>query len=516
MKKETLLVLLDVIVEEKIDQIKNDLPLIRGERGLKGKPGQPFDFQDHKEEIFKEIHRFSSFIYDDFKEKISYISDEEKEKLKVKPEEFKNYVEFLFEEKKDELKVRFADLTDEEKDSLKVRGSRGQKGKGFSFEEHKEEIQKLLPQIEDLKLRFDDLTDEEKDSLTVVGPRGLRGKAGKDFIYEDHAERIAATLDFIFEEKKSDLKLEFSDLTKEEKESLKLKFESLTEDEKQHLKLKFSDLTEGEIDSLKVRGPRGQKGKTIRGEDGATWITGAGHPEITANVNDIYLDIETGDVYKFEFDSWETKGNLKGPSGLSIKGPPGLTGPRGFTGVGVDGEDAAQVIDIEIKYVDETTIYFIFSYDDGSVFETNRIELPQAINSLVVNNNSSVGSGGSTEALSAKRLEITRFADEDIDEGEFVTATSGTNIALAQNNVEAKAVVLGLALNSGVTGEEITVLLFGNYESTGLTYGLNEPVFLGVDGLGSATIPASGWITRIATGNGTDSMFIKIEQPIEI
>lgn len=432
MKKETLLVLLDSLLEDKIEQIKDNFQPIKGERGLRGKTGKPFDFQDHKEEIYAEIERYSSYIYDEYKEKISHISDEEKEDLRVKPEDLKDYINFLFEEKKEQLKAQFSDLTDDEKEELKgVRGLRGQ-----------------------------------------------RGKAGHDFVYEEHAERITATLDFIFEEKKTDLKLQFKDLTEEEKDLLKLKFEDLSEFDKEELK--------GD------KGPRGQRGKSIKGDQGIQGIQG-----------------EKG---------------IQGPKGekgeigkTGLKGVPGLTGLTGATGRdGLDGEDAPKVIDVEIKYVDDTTIYFVFSYDDGSEFETNRIDLPQGINSLVVTNNASSGGGGSSEALSAKRLEITRIADEDIDEGEFVTATSGTNISLAQNNVEAKAVVLGLALNSGVTGEEITVLLFGNYESTGLTYGLNEPVFLGVDGLGSATIPASGWITRIATGNGTDSMFVKVEETIEI
>jgi len=119
-------------------------------------------------------------------------------------------------------------------------------------------------------------------------------------------------------------------------------------------------------------------------------------------------------------------------------------------------------------------------------------------------------------AEAAKRLEVTRIADEAIAKGKWVTATTGTNVALGQNNIEAKAVVLGIALNTVPLGGTVRVLLFGNYENSAFAYTLNDPLFLGTNGDMVAALPSSGWISIVARSNGNGSIFVKIEEPIGI
>ena len=90
----------DLTEEEKDD--------IRGPRGLKGKDGKSFVFEDHRE------------FFESLKMKYTDLSKEEVESLKLK------FVD-LSETEKDSLKLKFKDLNDEDKYSLK--GPRGQRGK---------------------------------------------------------------------------------------------------------------------------------------------------------------------------------------------------------------------------------------------------------------------------------------------------------------------------------------------------------------------------------------------------
>jgi hypothetical protein len=218
-----LLALIDAIITDKFnEEIKKiEIPTPkRGLRGAKGSPGKDFSFEDHKNDIQDII---SNFINDS----------------------------------RDVLKLKFEDLSDEDKEQLKgdkgdkgARGLKGKDGKSFIFSDHEDEIRTQLDEIiqatrEQLRLKFEDLTEEEIDSLR--GPKGARGQRGKGFHFEEHREDITNILFGLFEEKIDELKLKFEDLSEDERNSLKLKFEDLTEDEKELLK--------------GVKGPRGQRGK---------------------------------------------------------------------------------------------------------------------------------------------------------------------------------------------------------------------------------------------------------------
>lgn len=363
MKKEALLVLLDTIFDEKIKEIKEDFVSVKGERGLRGRPGKSFDFLEHKGEIYSEIQNFILSIKEDLKLKYTDLTDEELKSLRTSPKELKTRINDLFEERKDSLKATFADLTDEQKESLRVvgprglRGQRGKPGKDFNFEEHEEKIKSFLPTVEELKFKFSDFSEEELDSLQIKGPRGQRGKPGKDFSFDEHEERIKDLLPKIEE-----LKIKFSDYTEEEKEELKLKFKDLSVEDIQKLKLTFDDLSEEDREELRgPKGPRGQRGKSIKGDTGEKG--------------------EKGD-----------KGD-KGEPGQ--RGLPGVTGVQGRRGPqGEEGERAPKIVNVEIEKTRENKIYFVFYFDEGSILETNTIELEPSTVSVMVNNIGSSGDSG--------------------------------------------------------------------------------------------------------------------------
>jgi len=64
MRKEALLFLLESIFEEKIEQFRDEMTPVKGERGLRGKPGQPFDFESHKDDIFSIVKSYINDIKD--------------------------------------------------------------------------------------------------------------------------------------------------------------------------------------------------------------------------------------------------------------------------------------------------------------------------------------------------------------------------------------------------------------------------------------------------------------------
>ena len=86
-------------------------------------------------------------------------------------------------------------------------------------------------------------------------------------------------------------------------------------------------------------GPVGPKGPT--GVRGSTWKTGVGAPGVVGGelTDDMYLNVTTGDVYRFTGTSWGFVDNLEGPTGpqgnqgpTGPQGPQGIQGPKGDTG----------------------------------------------------------------------------------------------------------------------------------------------------------------------------------------
>lgn len=288
------------ILYDKFEQSRNELKLrfsdldesekeeIRGEKGTDGKDGKDFDFEEHSEKIVAAL-------------------------------------ESVVQATSDRFKLKFSDLSEDEVERL--RGPRGQRGKpgldgkDFDFEEHSEDIAALVTSAvshvkDDLKLKFRDLSEEEIDSLRlrfehltteqvdkIRGPRGQRGKQGRDFHFEEHSEKIAETIAAAVEHVKEDLKLRFSQLTAEEKSELKLKFEELTVDEIE-----------------KLRGPRGQRGKP--GEKGQDFI----YEEHAAEIESLIHK----HMPKFSDFTVEEKKQLRGRPGAI--GPAGLNGVNGRDG----------------------------------------------------------------------------------------------------------------------------------------------------------------------------------------
>ena len=103
---------------------------------------------------------------------------------------------------------------------------------------------------------------------------------------------------------------------------------------------------------LNIEGQSGTAG--ANGVDGATWITGAGAPAAGLGIDgDLYLDISTGDVFQKSAGSWGAIANITGPIGATgSAGTNGTDGSVWYTGSGIPG--AGTGIDGDF-YLDSTS-----------------------------------------------------------------------------------------------------------------------------------------------------------------
>ncbi len=276
-----------------------------------------------------------------------------------------------------------------------VRGPKGERGldgkDGESFTWEKFEIQ-ILQQIKEHAIKG------ERGERGYRGAKGIDGKDGKDgrdgidgkdFIWDDHKEKI---LDAI--------------------RSHKLRFDDLTDEQK--LELKGERGARGQRGKQGLQGERGEKGDD--GQDGKSF-------EWSEHEEKIFSEIEKHKL-TFEKLSDEERESLRGHRGArgqrGKQGPQGEQGPRGLTGIqglsgldgkdgkdgkdgldGRDGLDAPIIIDIKLIEWNES-FYFKFFFDDGTAIETKKIEKPR-ITELI--QNVVAGGGGGHRSYQSTGLE---------------------------------------------------------------------------------------------------------------
>jgi hypothetical protein len=128
------------------------------------------------------------------------------------------------------------------------------------------------------------------------------------------------------------------------------------------------------------------------------------------------------------------------------------------------------------------------------------------------------GQAGSGPSQDAVRLVISRVASETISAMQLVKSDNSTHVSLSTSNGSFEdSEVLGLALGSANIGQFVDILIFGAVQDNSFSFTLNEPVFLGVNGLVTQSIPVlltSSHFVRIGKAIAVDELFLNIEQPI--
>lgn len=124
--------------------------------------------------------------------------------------------------------------------------------------------------------------------------------------------------------------------------------------------------------------------------------------------------------------------------------------------------------------------------------------------------------GSSQDALSAKTLILERTANEAISALQPVYLDTVSTCRLADNSSLATGFVEGIALNGGVIGAKIKILVFGIVEDPSFAFSLNQMIFLGTSGTIITTQPPAGVLTRLGWGLGAGAIQIAIEKPIQL
>jgi hypothetical protein len=122
----------------------------------------------------------------------------------------------------------------------------------------------------------------------------------------------------------------------------------------------------------------------------------------------------------------------------------------------------------------------------------------------------------STGAASAKSIILEKISSINISALTCVYLDSNTTCSAADNSINTTAIVEGISLNAGSTGSIIKILSFGVLEDASFIFGLNVPLFLGLNGAITSTPPAIGFLSRIGYGLGPGSIRVKIESPITL
>lgn len=122
------------------------------------------------------------------------------------------------------------------------------------------------------------------------------------------------------------------------------------------------------------------------------------------------------------------------------------------------------------------------------------------------------------QALRAERLEVTRTAVGAIPLYSPVRLVTADTVSVANVDTRINATVYGIAIESKLTGEDVKILLMGNLEDPSFTFGLNDGLFQSAAGPISdqSTTIVGEFFCRIGKSNGTGSIFVNPELPIEV
>ena len=119
---------------------------------------------------------------------------------------------------------------------------------------------------------------------------------------------------------------------------------------------------------------------------------------------------------------------------------------------------------------------------------------------------------------SATKLKITRTAQEDILAGEVVRAFSDTHVSLATaDSTRSDAMVLGIAEADALTGADVDVILLGVITDAAFAvFGLNDPLFLDVDGGITNVKRTSGYHVTVGKALGGNNILFQSGNPVVI
>ncbi len=118
-------------------------------------------------------------------------------------------------------------------------------------------------------------------------------------------------------------------------------------------------------------------------------------------------------------------------------------------------------------------------------------------------------------AAPASSLQLTRIAQEAITKGDNVYSVSNTHVGVADYNLTlAKAMVLGVAANDALAGENVLVVVLGVInDSIFNIFAVNRPLYLDAAGGMTDEKPTAGYLVPVGKSLGSGYIIINPGYP---
>lgn len=123
--------------------------------------------------------------------------------------------------------------------------------------------------------------------------------------------------------------------------------------------------------------------------------------------------------------------------------------------------------------------------------------------------------GASVVSDAAKEINFTSVLGEDISALKVAYVDTDQKAYIATNNdTYKKALALGMAKTSGVSGQTITFISFGRFDDLFFNFPVGTDLYLGTNGTITDVVPSSGHLTFVGQSLGSGSIFFNVKKTI--
>ena len=115
-------------------------------------------------------------------------------------------------------------------------------------------------------------------------------------------------------------------------------------------------------------------------------------------------------------------------------------------------------------------------------------------------------------------LTVDKEYSEDITQFTLVSAINATQVEISEPTSLSTATVMGIALNTGLSGVTERIHILGVLEDPSLVFAVNAPLFLGASGAVTdiPTVISGEFVVQIGYSLGNGAIFVSVSEPAEI
>ena len=108
-----------------------------------------------------------------------------------------------------------------------------------------------------------------------------------------------------------------------------------------------------------------------------------------------------------------------------------------------------------------------------------------------------------------------KVVSETISALQLVRLDNPTDVSIATSNGTCPdATVFGMARTAATVGNNVEIVRSGKVYDSSFTFPVNDPLFLGVNGVITNVAPATGFLTQIGYSGGPGLIILEITDPI--